>query len=55
MDNYLEVKDNGPGIHPWVLMEAVTTFGISAKSKTKSEFNFTEHGISLKVNSLRLA
>lgn len=26
---YIEVKDNGPGIHPKILMETLTSFGSS--------------------------
>ena len=37
-------------------MEALTSFGSSIKgNKSKSDFNFSEHGVGLKLNSLRLA
>ena len=36
-------------------MEALTSFGSSNIYKFKSDYNLSEHGIGLKLNSLRLA
>ena len=36
-------------------MEALTSIGQSKKNQNKSDFSFSEHGIGLKLNSLRLA
>jgi Histidine kinase-, DNA gyrase B-, and HSP90-like ATPase len=52
--SYLEVKDNGTGINPKLLMDALTSFG-SNNGKSKSDFNFSEHGVGLKLACLRLA
>eukprot|EP00347_Sterkiella_histriomuscorum_P007476 403348772 len=54
-DQYIEVKDNGPGIHPKQLMEVLTSFGSSNLLNIKSDYNFSEHGINLKICALRLA
>lgn len=54
--SYLEIKDNGTGIHPKEFMEALTTFGTASNaSKSKSSHVFAEHGVGIKLNSLRLA
>ena len=53
-ENYLEIKDNGPGIHPKQLKEALTSFGSNYLLKFKSDFNLSEHGMSMKLNALRL-
>ena len=55
-NSYLEVRDNGPGIHPKMFMEVLTSFGATSLiSKNKSEHNYAEHGVGLKLNCLRLA
>jgi signal transduction histidine kinase len=51
---YFEIKDNGVGIHPSIMKEALTTFGSNNIAITKSDFNLCEHGIGLKLNALRL-
>ena len=51
---YLEIKDNGYGINPSVLKEALTSFGLSENIHFKSDYNLAEHGLGLKLNALRL-
>lgn len=36
-------------------MEALTSFGLSHQDKSKSNFQFSEHGVGLKLACLRLA
>ena len=53
--NYLEIKDNGIGIHPVFMCDALTSFGKSSNiSLPKNDFILCEHGMSLKLNALRL-
>jgi HSP90 family molecular chaperone len=52
--SFLEIKDNGVGIHPKILMDSMTTFGSSTMLKFKSDYNLAEHGMGLKLNCLRL-
>jgi hypothetical protein len=55
---YFEIKDNGAGIHPSLMKDALTSFGQSLNAEQKgikSEFQLSEHGIGLKLNGLRLA
>ena len=52
--NYvIEVRDNGPGIHPKQMMDALSSFGGSTLG-FKNDHNMSEHGIGLKLNALRL-
>ena len=51
----LRITDSGPGISPFKLRQALTQFGHkSLQVKRSSPFEFSEHGISLQVNCLRL-
>lgn len=52
---YIEIQDTGPGIHPKLFAEMLTSFGPNILCNFKSDFNFQEHGISLKLSALRLA
>mmetsp|Transcript_7283 Transcript_7283/g.6430 ORF Transcript_7283/g.6430 Transcript_7283/m.6430 type:complete len:102 (+) Transcript_7283:2444-2749(+) len=51
--HFIEIRDNGPGIHPKQMMDALTSFG-GPTLPFKSDYNFSEHGIGLKLNSMRL-
>ena len=53
--SYIEIKDNGVGISPLALKETLTTFGMINNYQYKSDYNMSEHGINLKLSSLRLA
>jgi sensor histidine kinase YesM len=50
----LEIKDNGPGMNPKALVDALTSFGNHKQSGLRGDFNLGEHGIGLKLNALRL-
>ena len=52
---YLEVKDNGPGIHPITLAETLTSIGVNHFLDMKGDYAFQEHGINMKISFLRLA
>jgi hypothetical protein len=53
-NTYIEIKDNGAGIHPKMFMDVLTSFGYNSV-KSKSNYCFSEHGIGLKLSCLRLA
>ena len=52
----IRIKDNGRGIPPAELREALTSFGASKTADTRrsGDFNTREHGMGLKLNALRL-
>ena len=54
---WIKIKDNGPGISPYLMKETLTSFGLTKEMKKNNEggpFSLADHGINLKLSSLRL-
>ena len=57
MRTWIKIKDNGPGISPYLMKETLTSFGLTKEMKKNNEgglFSLADHGINLKLSSLRL-
>ena len=55
---WIKIKDNGPGISPYLMKETLTSFGLTSEMKKNvnevGAFSLADHGISLKLSTLRL-